>query len=258
MAGPNDFTFAHKYNEFILSTSYICPGKYSPGHPAMDYFDLIRPFYLKLYQTLLFLQSQNKTDILYSMYAIVSIAGQQFKVEKGEKVFVHRLPGEIGDTVSFDKVMLISHDEKTNVGSPYLIDAVVLAKIISHDRGDKVLVFKKKRRKGYQKLNGHRQNFTRILIEDISETGAPRKVEKKKSEAAKTEPVVEAITEAVKQDEPETIKAASRKPAAKARDKAKDKVEEKPKKTTTTKATGKAAKPAAKKAPAKSKGDASK
>ncbi len=115
------------------------------------------------------------------MYAIVSIAGQQFKVEKGKKVFVHRLPGEIGDEVTFDKVMLLSNEEKVNVGAPFIPDAVVLAQIVSHLRGDKVLVFKKKRRKTYQKLSGHRQNFTEILIEDISETGTPTRSEKKKA-----------------------------------------------------------------------------
>jgi len=115
------------------------------------------------------------------MYAIVSIAGQQFKVEKGKKVFVHRLPGEIGDEISFDKVLLISNDDKVNIGTPYLPEAFVLAQIVSHNRGDKVLVFKKKRRKGYQKLNGHRQDFTQILVEEISETGAPKKAEKKKA-----------------------------------------------------------------------------
>ncbi len=186
------------------------------------------------------------------MYAIVSIAGQQFKVEKGKKVFVHRLPGEIGETVSFDKVLLISHDERTNVGSPYLPDAVILAQIISHDRGDKVLVFKKKRRKGYQKLNGHRQYFTQILIEDISETGAPRKAEKKKTAVTATEPSVEGSQAEVKPEVAVVKKAAARKPATKA------KVEEKPKKVTTRKVTEKAAKPAAKKAPAKTKSDKSK
>jgi large subunit ribosomal protein L21 len=186
------------------------------------------------------------------MYAIVSIAGQQFKVEKGKKVFVHRLPGEIGETVSFDKVLLISHDERTNVGSPYLPDAVILAQIISHDRGDKVLVFKKKRRKGYQKLNGHRQYFTQILIEDISETGAPRKAEKKKTAVTATEPAVETAKAEVKPEVAVVKKAVARKPAVKA------KVEEKPKKVTTRKVAEKAAKPAAKKAPAKTKSDKSK
>ena len=98
------------------------------------YFNL-GDFILQLMQTFIFLQSQNKTEILYSMYAIVSIAGQQFKVEKGKKVFVHRLPGEIGEEVSFDKVLLISKDDKINVGAPYLPDAVVLAQIVSHQQG---------------------------------------------------------------------------------------------------------------------------
>ena len=103
------------------------------------------------------------------MYAIVSIAGQQFKVEKGKKVFVHRLPGEIGDEISFDKVLLISNDDKVNIGTPYLPEAFVLAQIVSHNRGDKVLVFKKKRRKGYQKENGFRHSYTQVQISDIVE-----------------------------------------------------------------------------------------
>jgi large subunit ribosomal protein L21 len=205
---------------------------------------------LKLYQTFIFLQTQNKTEILYSMYAIVSIAGQQFKVEKGKKVFVHRLPGEVGEEISFDKVLLISQDEKINVGAPYVPDAVVLAQIISHNRGDKVLVFKKKRRKGYQKLNGHRQDFTQILIQDISEDGTAKRPEKKKPVAvAKTEVPVDATLTEVKTKKPAAVKAPAKKPAVKA------KAEEKPKKAAVAKKTAEsAAKPAAKKAPAKSKG----
>jgi len=101
------------------------------------------------------------------MYAIVDIQGQQFKVEKDQKVYVHRLEGEEGISVSFDKVLLIDNEGKVAVGAPSLKGASVSAKILSHVRGDKVLVFKKKRRKGYQKLNGHRQNFTQIQIEEI-------------------------------------------------------------------------------------------
>ena len=174
------------------------------------------------------------------MYAIVSIAGQQFKVEKGKKVFVHRLPGEIGDDVTFDKVLLISNDDKVNVGAPYLHDAVVLAQIVSHLRGDKVLVFKKKRRKTYQKLNGHRQNFTEILIEDISEAGAPRKSEKKKA-APKAEAVADAkSTEEVK---PVAVKAAPKKAPAKA---AADKVKKAPVKKVASVKKPAASKPASK------------
>jgi large subunit ribosomal protein L21 len=180
------------------------------------------------------------------MYAIVSIAGQQFKVEKGKKVFVHRLQGDIGDEVSFDQVLLISGDDKTNIGAPYLPDAVVLAQILSHNRGDKVLVFKKKRRKGYQKLNGHRQDFTQILIEDISESGAP-KTEKKKAAPKQVAPVAE--TAAVASEKAAVVKAPVKKPAAKA------KTGEKPAKAAAKKEAEPKAKPAAKKAPAKGKGE---
>lgn len=102
-----------------------------------------------------------------SMYAIVDIAGQQFKVEKDSKIFVHRLEGEEGATVEFENVLLLDNDGKVKVGTPTVKGAKVSAKILSHDKGDKVLVFKKKRRKGYQKMNGHRQSFTRIQIEEI-------------------------------------------------------------------------------------------
>ncbi len=101
------------------------------------------------------------------MYAIVEIAGQQFKVEKECKIFVHRLEGEEGASVSFDKVYLIDADGDVKVGMPVVEGASVSAKILGHVRGDKVIVFKKKRRKGYQKQTGHRQDFTQILIEDI-------------------------------------------------------------------------------------------
>jgi large subunit ribosomal protein L21 len=173
------------------------------------------------------------------MYAIVSIAGQQFKVEKGKKVFVHRLPGEVGDDVTFDKVMLISNDEKVNIGAPYLPDAVVLAQIVSHLRGDKVLVFKKKRRKTYQKLNGHRQNFTEILIEDISESGTPKKSEKKKA-APKAEVAAEVAATDVKEEKPATKKVAAKKaPKAKAAEKPKKTAVKKPVKPAAAKGTSK-------------------
>jgi large subunit ribosomal protein L21 len=102
------------------------------------------------------------------MYAIVEIAGQQFKIEKDKKIFVHRLPQEEGTQVEFDKVLLVDNEGKVKVGEPVVKNAKVTAKVLSHVRGDKVKVFKKIRRKGYQKLNGHRQNFTQIQIEDIT------------------------------------------------------------------------------------------
>ena len=101
------------------------------------------------------------------MYAIVDIAGQQFKVEKDQKVFVHRLEGEEGANVSFDTVLLVDNDGKVKVGTPNVTGASISAKILAHVRGDKVLVFKKNRRKGYQKLNGHRQDLTQIQVEEI-------------------------------------------------------------------------------------------
>ncbi len=102
------------------------------------------------------------------MYAIVEIAGQQFKVEKDNKIFVHRLTEEEGSNVEFDKVLLVDNDGKVKVGTPTVKDAKVTAKVLSHMKGDKTLVFKKKRRKGYQKKNGHRQYLTQVQIEEIT------------------------------------------------------------------------------------------
>ena len=101
------------------------------------------------------------------MYAIVEIAGQQMKVTENLELFVHRLEAEEGKTVKFDKVLLVDNEGKIKTGNPTVKGANVSAKVISHIKGDKVLVFKKKRRKGYQKMNGHRQQFTKIQIEKI-------------------------------------------------------------------------------------------
>ncbi len=102
------------------------------------------------------------------MYAIVEIAGQQFKVEKGQEVFVHRLDGEEGTSMEFDKVLLVDNDGTVSVGTPTVEGAKIAAKILSHERADKVVVFKKKRRKGYQKSSGHRQDLSKVLIESIT------------------------------------------------------------------------------------------
>ena len=104
---------------------------------------------------------------LFDMYAIVDIAGQQFKVVKDQKVYVHRLDAAEGTDMEFAKVLLIDNEGNIQVGNPVVEGAKIAAKFLTHVRGDKVLVFKKKRRKGYQKLNGHRQNFTQIQIQDI-------------------------------------------------------------------------------------------
>lgn len=102
------------------------------------------------------------------MYAIVDIAGQQFKVEKGKKIFVNRLDAEPGTSLDFTTVLLTDADGAVKIGSPYVDGAVVKASVVDHLKGKKVIVFKKKRRKGYQKKNGHRQYLTEILIEEIA------------------------------------------------------------------------------------------
>ena len=102
------------------------------------------------------------------MYAIVNIAGQQFKVAKDQYLFVHRLQGEEGASIEFDNVLLAENNGKFSIGADELKGAKVSAKILSHLKGEKVIVFKKKRRKGYKKKNGHRQMFTKIEITGIT------------------------------------------------------------------------------------------
>jgi large subunit ribosomal protein L21 len=137
------------------------------------------------------------------MYAIVDIAGQQFKVEKDQKIYVHRLEGQEGTQVTFDKVLLIDNDGDVKVGDPLVSGVSISAKILSHLKGDKVLVFKKKRRKGYQKLNGHRQFFTHVQIEDILGVGEPNV--KKATRAKKSTKKIEATPE-LESAEPKVLK----------------------------------------------------
>jgi large subunit ribosomal protein L21 len=118
------------------------------------------------------------------MYAIVDIAGQQFKVEKNSKLFVHRLEGKEGSKVSFDKVLLVDDNGKVAVGKPTVAGISVSAKIVSHLRDDKILVFKKKRRKGFQKSNGHRQDITEIVIEGIGKAAAKKTAAPKAEKSA--------------------------------------------------------------------------
>ncbi len=135
------------------------------------------------------------------MYAIVEIAGQQFKVAKDQKVFVHRLPEQEGAKVSFDNVLLIGEGDKVTVGAPAIDGAQVGAKVLKHLKGDKVIVFKKKRRKGYRKKNGHRQSLTEILIEGIVASGAKKAEPKAKAAAPKVESAPKAAAEAPKADQ---------------------------------------------------------
>lgn len=170
------------------------------------------------------------------MYAIVEIAGQQFKVEEGKKIFVHRLEAEEGANVEFDKVLLIDDNGKVTIGEPVITDYVVDGHVLEHMRADKVIVFKKKRKKGYRIKNGHRQNMSHVEIVSIAPKGTPKKAVKK------AEPKVK-VAEVAKEKKAPAKKAAAKK-------------EEAPAKKTTEKkpAEKKAAvkKPAAKK-PAKNK-----
>jgi large subunit ribosomal protein L21 len=142
------------------------------------------------------------------MYAIVEIAGQQFKVENGKKIFVHRLEFEEGKEVEFDKVLLIDDDGKITIGEPAIKGAVVGGKILDNGvRGDKVIVFKKKRKKGYRVRNGHRQNFTQVEIISINGIAAPKKAAPKKAESK--------VADVVVAEEPIKEKKTARKSAAK-------------------------------------------
>ena len=109
----------------------------------------------------------HNVKLFYSMYVIVDIQGQQFKVQKDQKLFVHRINANEGDSVEFTNVLLIGNDDDITIGSPTVEGAKVVVEVLSHVKGDKVLVFKKKRRKGYSKLNGHRQQFSQVIVKDI-------------------------------------------------------------------------------------------
>ena len=137
------------------------------------------------------------------MYAIVEIAGQQFKVEKDQQIFVHRLDTEEGSKIDFDKVLLLDDAGTVNVGAPVITGAKVTAKVLEHLKGDKVIVFKKKRRKGYKVKNGHRQYLTKLEILKIDAKAPPAKKAAPKKEA---KPVAEKLP---------AKKTAAKKPAAK-------------------------------------------
>ena len=137
------------------------------------------------------------------MYAIVEIAGQQFKVAKDQKLFVHRLADKEGAKVSFDKVYLLDDGKKVTLGAPAITGASVEAKVISHLKGDKVIVFKKKRRKGYRVKNGHRQALTELMVEKIVASGAKPAAAKPKAEKAPVKA----------EDKPKTTKSAPAKKA---------------------------------------------
>tara|TARA_X000000950_G_scaffold189205_2_gene228775 strand:+ start:78 stop:527 length:450 start_codon:yes stop_codon:yes gene_type:complete len=134
------------------------------------------------------------------MYAIVDIAGQQFKVEKDQKYFVHQLDAKPGSKITFDNVLLLDDKGKVTVGAPSINGIQVTAKIEQHFLGDKVIVFKKKRRKGYAVKNGHRQRLTEITVQEIGKKSAAKKTtpknEDKKVEAKKASPKKSAVKKA--------------------------------------------------------------
>ena len=150
------------------------------------------------------------------MYAIVEIGGKQIKVEKNQKVFVNRLDGKEGSKVTFDNILLLDNAGKIVLGDPSVKGAAVEAKIIKHLKDDKVIVFKKKRRKGYKVKNGHRQFLTEIMVEKILEKGVKSKSEIK-AEVKESKPAVEKkpVAKKVVAKKPAAKKAVAKKPVAK-------------------------------------------
>ena len=165
------------------------------------------------------------------MYAIVDIAGQQFKVEPKQKVYVHRLQANEGDVVEFKDVLLYENNGKVQIGAPHVEGAVVSAKVLGNVKGDKVIIFKKRRRKGYRVLNGHRQYFTQIFIQGIAGNGETLKLEEAPAKSAAKALAVAAAADAA------TKKVAKKAPVAKA-----EATEVKAKKSPAKKAAKKAAK----------------
>ena len=146
------------------------------------------------------------------MYAIVEIAGHQYKVEKDQQVFVNRLDAEEGKKVKFDRVLLVDKGGDVTVGAPAVDGMAVHAVVERHLKGDKVLIFKKKRRKGYQKLNGFRASLTEIKITDIKKGAAKKAAPKKEAEEV---PAKEAAAKKPAAKKPAAKKPATKKPAAK-------------------------------------------
>ena len=172
------------------------------------------------------------------MSAIVEIAGQQFKDKKDQQLFVHRLENKEGESVSFDRVLLIDNDGKVNVGAPAISGASVTAKVLEHMKGDKTIVFKKKRRKGYKKKKGHRQYMTSIQVESISEKGGAKTAAKAKPAEEKKE------TKAKKEEGSEKKKASTAKKTTAKKSTSEKKSTSAKKSTSTKKASGDSAKKA--------------
>jgi large subunit ribosomal protein L21 len=148
------------------------------------------------------------------MFAIIETGGKQYQVETERYIDVELLDAKVDETVTFDKVVMVVDGDASKIGQPYVDGVVVTAKILKHDKDKKIIVYKQRRKKGYRKKQGHRQNFTRILIEDI--TGSKPKAKKAAVEVAKSTAVVEESTKAVvATSEAKAPKTEAKKPAAK-------------------------------------------
>ena len=121
------------------------------------------------------------------MFAIINIAGKQFRVEEGDQIKVPHLSTDAGKSLAFDKVLLINDGKKVQLGSPLLSNASISATVLEHGRGKKIRIFKKKRRKGYRRNNGHRQNYSLIKIDSISTTSKKKSTKKTKEKTSKKE-----------------------------------------------------------------------
>lgn len=170
------------------------------------------------------------------MYAIVDIAGQQFKVEKGQQIYVHRLDSDEGNKLDFEKVLLIDDEGKITIGEPVINGAYIEAKVLQHKKGDKVVVFKKKRRKGYKVKNGHRQSFSHIEILSINAKGFVKKAAKVAAPKATEKKVAEKKAAAPKAAEKKVAEKKAVAPKASVKS-----TEDKPKKTARTSAASKQA-----------------
>lgn len=198
------------------------------------------------------------------MYAVIKTGGKQYKVAKNDVILVEKLPGEAGAALELDEVLLVGDDNSQTVGSPLVDGAHVAATVLEQTRGEKIIIFKKKRRQNYRRKAGHRQDLTALKITDIvtggkktvAKAAEPKAEEKKaapKAEEKKVAPKAEEKKAAPKAEAKAAPKKAEAKPAAKKAE-AKPAAKKAPAKKTEAKASAKPAaekKPAAKKAPAK-------
>ena len=206
--------FSRKEKAILFFLGFIIVFICGPGKYSLD-FKIKNRIWFKFffYQTHFEKKSKYFINYLYLpsekwyfMYAIVEIAGQQFKVEKDQKLFVHRLNEKEGSKVLFDNVLLLDDGKKIDIGTPIINSASVEAKVINHLKGDKLIVFKKKRRKGYKTKNGHRQFLTELLIEKINEKKTTKAATKKTVEKTDIDSEKKSVNSKSKVKNPSTDK----------------------------------------------------